>query len=211
MSLPSCRQDCRPRVISVSMSAIFFCISWFLANGTPNWILVKYWNTGFKIFTQNKPYLWLNSYMLCRFILDKTESCSSMFLKTKKFFWDHWLMFGYRFLPQRCLYNCSDVLTCPLCTDVLHGSRTLQLPALPRRSRNERCLSSQMDPGQHQKWGIINLQQVIHGTVERTYVIGAWVIMALHKTLLQTNFQCNNKIIRVVAPACHRSLFGVRW
>lgn len=28
-------------VISVSMSAIFFCISWFLASGTPNWILIQ--------------------------------------------------------------------------------------------------------------------------------------------------------------------------
>lgn len=41
MSLPSCRQDCSPTVISVSMSAIFFWISWFLASGTPNWILVQ--------------------------------------------------------------------------------------------------------------------------------------------------------------------------
>ena len=39
MSRPSCRHDWRPMVISVSMSAIFFCISWFLASGTPNWIL----------------------------------------------------------------------------------------------------------------------------------------------------------------------------
>jgi len=39
MSLPSCKQDCSPSVISVSMSAIFFCMSWFLASGTPNWIL----------------------------------------------------------------------------------------------------------------------------------------------------------------------------
>lgn len=28
-------------MISVNMSAIFFCISLFLANGTPNWILVS--------------------------------------------------------------------------------------------------------------------------------------------------------------------------
>ena len=39
MSRPSARQDCKPMVISVNMSAIFFCISWFLASGTPNWIL----------------------------------------------------------------------------------------------------------------------------------------------------------------------------
>lgn len=40
ISLPRARHDCSPMVISVSMSAIFFCISWFLASGTPNWILI---------------------------------------------------------------------------------------------------------------------------------------------------------------------------
>ena len=40
MSLPRARHECRPMEISVSMSAIFFCISWFLASGTPNWILI---------------------------------------------------------------------------------------------------------------------------------------------------------------------------
>lgn len=39
ISLPNRKQDCNPMVISVSMSAIFFCISWFLARGTPNCIL----------------------------------------------------------------------------------------------------------------------------------------------------------------------------
>lgn len=41
ISLPKVRQDCNPRVISVNMSAIFFCINWFLASGTPNWILIE--------------------------------------------------------------------------------------------------------------------------------------------------------------------------
>lgn len=41
ISLPKVRHDCNPMVISVNMSAIFFCISWFLASGTPNWILIE--------------------------------------------------------------------------------------------------------------------------------------------------------------------------
>lgn len=41
ISLPKARHDCNPMVISVNMSAIFFCISWFLASGTPNWILIE--------------------------------------------------------------------------------------------------------------------------------------------------------------------------
>lgn len=38
-SLPTCKQACRPIEISVNMSAIFFCGSWFLASGFPNCIL----------------------------------------------------------------------------------------------------------------------------------------------------------------------------
>lgn len=47
-SLPTCTQACRPIEISVNMSAIFFCGSWFLARGFPNCILENKHRTCFK-------------------------------------------------------------------------------------------------------------------------------------------------------------------
>lgn len=40
----ACRHPCKPRVISVIMSASFFWMSWVAARGRPNWILSRvYW------------------------------------------------------------------------------------------------------------------------------------------------------------------------
>ena len=46
---PSCKQPCRPSVISVCMSASFFWISWLAASGRPNcWRSSTYWRARWK-------------------------------------------------------------------------------------------------------------------------------------------------------------------
>lgn len=121
MSLPSWRQDWRPMVISVNMSAIFFCISWFLASGTPNWILMQ---------KTTLLFMFVNKKNLKRII-------NITFKQTKKlklhYSDDFWHMHVWR-------------LTCQVCTVELHGNRTLQHPERPKQYHNERCSSSRRDP-----------------------------------------------------------------
>lgn len=128
MSLPNCRQDWRPMVISVNMSAIFFCISWFLAIGTPNWILV--WKT-------------MTPLELCLTI-------SKNILGGRKI---HFIELNYNLTMDTCahvtwgyIWQTAETPTCRVCTVELYGNRTLQHQERPMQSHTEHCSSSQTDP-----------------------------------------------------------------
>lgn len=127
MSLPRARHDCSPSVISVSMSAIFFCISWFLARGTPNWILIE-GHTDMK----SKGWCWHRLWIFCLAFYQQ-DNVSVMPIKGLELEWPE--------TSNRIL------LTCLECTDERHGSRIQLLRELPMQCHTGHCSDSQRDPG----------------------------------------------------------------
>lgn len=134
ISLPRARHDCRPIVISVSMSAIFFCINWFLARGTPNWILIGRQKDTYSIVHQS---LWIHAEK------DNLNMCSMIMLT-----FAHFLPHQPDPLNLTLTYTKIDSIsrTCPECTVGQRGSRIQQLLELPRQCHSVHCWDSRRDP-----------------------------------------------------------------
>lgn len=143
-------------VISVSMSAIFFCISWFLARGTPNCIL---WTS----VHVNK--LQANNFCIYSLQVRTSKNSRSIYI--------HYHLLSRMSVSVR--RKLKDPLTCPMYIAGQHGNRTQQHLVTPRQCHSEHCLNTQRDPDRRNT-DIKTLSITYHPSSSWRCVIQSWCI-----------------------------------